>query len=89
MADAQVPWGVDALSGSITEPAWRIKPSWYLLTTEDKMITPPAQRQMSKRAGSTVTEVASSHATYMAKPEVIAALIVKAAESVNSKANAA
>ena len=57
MADSQVPWGVDALGGTITEPAWRSKPSWYLVTTEDRMIPPPAQRQMSERAGSTVVEV--------------------------------
>src|SRR6476619_6299645 len=60
MADSQVPWGVDALGGTISEPAWRNKPSWYLLTTEDRMIPPPAQREMSGRAGSTVEEVAAS-----------------------------
>src|ERR1700687_2856171 len=58
MASSQVPWGVKALPGTITEPAWRTKPSWYLVSTEDRMIPPPAQRTMSKRAGSTVTEVA-------------------------------
>jgi pimeloyl-ACP methyl ester carboxylesterase len=62
MADSQVPWGVEALSGAITQPAWRIKPSWYLITTEDKMIPPDAQRAMSKRAGATVVEVKSSRA---------------------------
>ena len=68
MADSQVPWGVDALSGPITEPAWRIKPSWYLVTTEDRMIPPPAQRAMSERTGSTVVEVAGSHAVYLSHP---------------------
>ena len=58
MADSQVPWGVEALSGTISEPAWKTKPSWYLVATDDKMIPPPAQRLMSKRAGSTVVEVA-------------------------------
>ena len=62
MADSQVPWGVDALGGTVSEPAWRSKPSWYLVATEDRMIPPPAQRQMSARAGSTVVEVAGSHA---------------------------
>jgi hypothetical protein len=57
MADAQVPWGVDALGGTVTEPAWRVKPSWYLVATDDRMIPPPAQRAMSERAGSTVLEV--------------------------------
>ena len=64
MADSQVPWGVEALGGAITQPAWRTKPSWYLVTTEDKMIPPDAQRAMSKRAGSTVVEVKSSHSVY-------------------------
>jgi pimeloyl-ACP methyl ester carboxylesterase len=82
MADSQVPWGVDALSGAVTEPAWKSKPSWYLVATEDKMIPPPAQRQMSKRAGATVVEAAGSHAIYVSKPEPVAALIAKAAKSV-------
>jgi pimeloyl-ACP methyl ester carboxylesterase len=79
MADSQVPWGVDALSGSITEPAWRIKPSWYLIATEDRMIPPPAQHAMSERAGSTVSEVAASHAVYVSQPRAVAQLIEKAA----------
>ena len=79
MADSQVPWGVDALGGSITEPAWRTKPSWYLVATEDRMIPPPAQRAMSERAGSTVTEVSGSHAIYVSQPAAVAALIQQAA----------
>jgi pimeloyl-ACP methyl ester carboxylesterase len=79
MADSQVPWGVEALSGVITQPAWRTKPSWYLVTTEDKMIPPDAQRAMSKRAGSTVVEVKSSHAVYVSHPQVVAHLIEQAA----------
>ena len=80
MADSQVPWGVDALSGSISEPAWKTKPSWYLVATDDKMIPPPAQQFMSKRAGSTVVEVKGSHAVYVSKPEAVARLIEKAAK---------
>jgi pimeloyl-ACP methyl ester carboxylesterase len=83
MADSQVPWGVDALSGTISEAAWKTKPSWYLVTTEDKMIPPPAQRLMSKRAGATVVEEKGSHAIYVSQPKAVAALIVKAAEGVN------
>ena len=79
MADSQVPWGVEALSGTISEPAWKTKPSWYLVATDDKMIPPPAQRLMSKRAGSTVIEVAGSHAIYMSQPKAVAALIEEAA----------
>jgi pimeloyl-ACP methyl ester carboxylesterase len=85
MADSQVPWGVNALAGSISEPAWRTKPSWYLVATEDRMISPPAQRQMATRAGATVAEAAGSHAIYVSKPEAVAALIAKAAKSVSSK----
>lgn len=79
MADSQVPWGVGALSGTISEPAWRTKPSWYLVATDDKMIPPDAQRAMSKRAGSTVVEVKGSHAVYVSQPQAVASLIEKAA----------
>jgi pimeloyl-ACP methyl ester carboxylesterase len=82
MADSQVPWGVDALGGPITEPAWRIKPSWYLVTTEDRMIPPPAQRSMAERAGSTVSEVAGSHSIYVSQPAAVAALIKLASSAV-------
>jgi pimeloyl-ACP methyl ester carboxylesterase len=82
MADSQVPWGLDALNGAVTEPAWRTKPSWYLVSTDDKMIPPDAQRVMSKRAGSTVVEVKGSHAVYVSQPKAVAALISKAATGV-------
>ena len=72
MADSQVPWGVGALGGAISEPAWKTKPSWYLVATDDKMIPPPAQRLMSKRAGSTVVEVKGSHAIYVSQPQTVA-----------------
>jgi pimeloyl-ACP methyl ester carboxylesterase len=86
MADSQVPWGVEALSGTISEAAWRSKPSWYLLATEDGMIPPPAQRSMSERAGSTVEEAAGSHAIYLSQPAAVAALIEKAASEVSTAA---
>ena len=86
MADSQVPWGVNALAGQITEPAWKSKPSWYLLVTEDEMIPPPAQRQMATRAGATIAEVAGSHAIYVSKPQVVADLIAMATKSVSAKA---
>jgi pimeloyl-ACP methyl ester carboxylesterase len=82
MANSQVPWGVDALQGAVTEPAWRTKPSWYLVATEDRMIPPPAQQAMAKRAGSTVAEAKGSHAIYVSKPDAVAALIRKAAQTV-------
>lgn len=84
MADSQVPWGVQALAGAISTPAWKAKPSWYLLTTEDKMIPPDAQRAMSKRAGSTVVEVKASHSVYVSQPQAVASLIEKAATGVAS-----
>jgi pimeloyl-ACP methyl ester carboxylesterase len=82
MADSQVPWGIEALSGAITEPAWTQKPSWYLVATNDKMIPPAAQRFMSARAGATVVEVEGSHAVYVSQPTAVAALIEQAAEAV-------
>jgi pimeloyl-ACP methyl ester carboxylesterase len=82
MADSQVPWGLDALNGAVTEPAWKTKPSWYLVATEDRMIPPDAQRAMSKRAGSNVIEVKGSHAVYVSQPGAIANIIAKAANGV-------
>ena len=86
MADSQVPWGVEALNGTISQPAWRAKPSWYLVATEDRMIPPPAQRLMSKRAGATVVEVSGSHAIYVSRPDEVAGLIVEAAKGEQSGA---
>jgi pimeloyl-ACP methyl ester carboxylesterase len=83
MADSQVPWGVDALGGAITEPAWRTRPSWYLIVTEDRMIPPPAQRAMAERAGASVSETPGSHAIYVSNPAVVAAVIAQAATAVN------
>jgi pimeloyl-ACP methyl ester carboxylesterase len=80
MADSQVPWGVEALNGAVSEPAWRSKPSWYLVATEDRMIPPPAQRAMSERAGSTVVEAAGSHSIYVSQPGATADLIKRAAQ---------
>lgn len=81
MADSQVPWGVDALSGSINAPAWRTKPSWYMITTEDRMIPPLAQHAMSDRAGSTVVEIAGSHSVYLSQPTAVADLIEQASSA--------
>jgi pimeloyl-ACP methyl ester carboxylesterase len=86
MADSQVPWGVEALSGKISEPAWKTKPSWYLIVADDKMIPPDAQRFMSRRAGSTVAEVKGSHAIYVSQPKAVAALIEQAAASLKAAA---
>jgi pimeloyl-ACP methyl ester carboxylesterase len=84
MADSQVPWGVEALNGTISDPAWRSKPSWYLVATDDRMIPPPAQRKMSERAGSTVVEAPGSHAIYVSQPAAVATLIMQAAQSLRA-----
>jgi pimeloyl-ACP methyl ester carboxylesterase len=83
MADSQVPWGVEALGGAITEPAWRTRPSWYLVATDDRMIPPPAQRAMAERAGASVTETPGSHSVYVSNPAAAAAVIAPAATAVN------
>ena len=82
MADSQVPWGLEALNGKISDPAWKAKPSWYLIATDDRMIPPDAQRFMSKRAGATVVETKGSHAIYVSQPQAVASLIAQAAKSV-------
>jgi len=84
MADSQVPWGLAALNGAVTEAAWRNKPSWYLVATDDRMIPPAAQRVMSKRAGATVVEASGSHAVYVSQPEAVVRLIERAAQSVKT-----
>jgi pimeloyl-ACP methyl ester carboxylesterase len=83
MADSQVPWGVDALAGAISEPAWRDKPTWYLIATEDRMIPPDAQRFMADRAKATQIEAAGSHAIYVSRPEAVAEIIETAAKEVS------
>ena len=85
MANSQVPWGLDALNGAVTQPAWRSKPSWYLVATDDHMIPPPAQRAMSKRAGSNVVEVKGSHSVYVSQAEAVAQLIKNAAKTLSTK----
>jgi pimeloyl-ACP methyl ester carboxylesterase len=87
MADSQVPWGLGALSAAITNPAWKSKPSWYLVVTEDKMIPPDGQRSMAKRAGSSIVEIKGSHAIYVSQPKAVAEIIEKAAREVNLLAN--
>jgi pimeloyl-ACP methyl ester carboxylesterase len=82
MADSQVPWGVDALGGTITQPAWKTRPTWYLVATNDKMIPPDAQRAMARRANATTVEVAGSHSVYVSQPEAVASLIRQASTAV-------
>src|SRR3954449_3467758 len=79
MADAQVPWGLDAAGGAVTEPAWRSRPRWYLVATDDRMIAPALQRSMAARMGATVVESPGSHAIYVSQPQATAELIKQAA----------
>jgi pimeloyl-ACP methyl ester carboxylesterase len=88
MADAQTPWGVDALNGTVTQPAWRSKRSWYLVAADDRMIPPPAQRAMAERAGATISEAPGSHAIYVSQPAAVAELITRAARSLRETAGA-
>jgi pimeloyl-ACP methyl ester carboxylesterase len=86
MADSQVPWGVEALAGAVGDPAWKTKPSWYLVATDDHMIPPPAQHAMAQRAGSTKVEQAGSHSVYISHPQEVAALIQQAAQKLAAPA---
>jgi pimeloyl-ACP methyl ester carboxylesterase len=79
MAESQVPWGLEALGGKNSTPAWKSKPTHYIVATDDHMIPPPAQRQMAERAGATVTETSGSHAFYVSNPQVVADVIAQAA----------
>jgi len=81
MADSQVPWGVKALEGAVTEPSWRKKPSWYLVAMDDHMIPPPAQQMMAKRASATIVESKGSHAIYVSRPDAVASIIKSAARA--------
>jgi pimeloyl-ACP methyl ester carboxylesterase len=84
MAASQVPWGLAAAGGVVTEPAWRTRPSWYLVASDDHMIPPPAQRQMAHRAGAATSEAAGSHAVYVSRPEAVVAVIEQAARTLVS-----
>jgi len=86
MADSQVPWGVEALGGEISEPAWRVKPTWYLVASDDRMIPPPVQRTMSERIGATVVEEAGSHWIFVSQPQATAELIKHAARNARVEA---
>jgi pimeloyl-ACP methyl ester carboxylesterase len=84
MADSQVPWGVDALAGAVSEPGWRVKPTWYLVASDDRMIPPPAQRAMSERAGATVVESPGSHSVYLSQPDAVTDLIKQAVHALTT-----
>jgi pimeloyl-ACP methyl ester carboxylesterase len=75
---AQAPTAIASLAGTISQPAWRVRPTWYLLASEDHAIAPKLQRIMSARMKAKVTEVASSHVAMLSHPEIATQLIVDA-----------
>jgi pimeloyl-ACP methyl ester carboxylesterase len=87
MADSQVPPSFAAGKAPMTMAAWKTKPSWYLVSTEDQIIPPDAERLMAKRAGSTVAEVKGSHVAFISQPEATAKLIEQAAKTVKVVSN--
>ncbi len=88
MADSQVPWGLEAFGGTVTQAAWRVKPSWYLHVSEDRMIPPAAQAAMAERIGATVAQTPGSHAIYVSQPKAVADLIRTASAAVNGSQGA-
>ena len=85
MANSQVPRGLDALNGEVTVPAWKSKPSWYRVATDDKMIPVPAQRMMAQRAGAQTVDQPGSHTVYFSQPEAVAAVIKEATKGVSHR----
>jgi pimeloyl-ACP methyl ester carboxylesterase len=85
MAISQVPISTDAFTHKVTKPAWRHKPTWYMVAAEDRSINPIQERMMAKRANAKTVEVKSSHVAYMSHPEEAAKLIEEAATSASAK----
>jgi pimeloyl-ACP methyl ester carboxylesterase len=79
MAISQVPISTDSFTHKVTKPAWKTKPSWYMVATEDRSINPEQERMMAKRAHATTVEVKASHVAYMSHPKEAAKLIEEAA----------
>jgi pimeloyl-ACP methyl ester carboxylesterase len=85
MAIAQVPISTEAFTHKVTNPAWKTKPTWYMVATEDRSINPEQERMMAKRAHATTVEVKASHVAYMSHPKEAAKLVEEAAISVSAK----
>lgn len=83
LAQSQLMPAVAAFSAPAGVPAWKTKPSWAVVATQDRAINPELERFMAKRAHSTVTELKGNHAIYASQPEKIATLIEKAAQSLS------
>src|SRR5271156_3835914 len=89
MAISQVPISTDAFTHKVTNPAWKHKPTWYMVAAEDRSINPDQERMMAKRAKAKTVEVKSSHVAYMSHPKETAKLIEEAANSVPAHQSAA
>jgi pimeloyl-ACP methyl ester carboxylesterase len=83
MAIAQVPISTDAFTHQVKNPAWKHKPTFYMVASEDRSINPEQERMMAKRANAKTIEVKSSHVAYMSHPKEAAKLIEEAATSVS------
>jgi pimeloyl-ACP methyl ester carboxylesterase len=80
MADSQVPVSASVFASMISVAAWKSKPSWYLVATDDHVIPAEAARFMAKRAGAKISEVKSSHVSYVSQPAAVAKIIEDAAK---------
>ena len=83
MAASQVQWGLAAVQAEVREAAWKVKPTAYLIATQDRMIPPSLQRMMAKRSGARAIELGSSHAAMLSHPREVAAFIETADAAVN------
>jgi len=79
MAVSQVPISTDSFTHKVTNPAWKAKPTWYMVASADRSINPEQERMMAKRAHATTVEVNASHVAYMSHPKEAAKLIEEAA----------
>jgi pimeloyl-ACP methyl ester carboxylesterase len=84
MAIAQVPISTDSFIHKVTNPAWKTKPTWYMVATSDRSINPNQERMMAKRAHAKTVEVSASHVAYMSHPKETAKLIEEAATSAHA-----
>ena len=81
MSISQVPISTDSFTHKVTNPAWKTRPTWYMVATKDRSINPDQERMMAKRAHATTIEVSASHVAYMSHPKEAAKLIEDAASS--------
>lgn len=78
---SQTPTTLELMTAETQDPAWKAKPSFAVLASEDRVISPELQRWMYDRSGSDVTEIAAGHMVYMSQPAAVADVIMKAAQA--------